>query len=66
MHARVPSAAAAAGGPAAALSPSPPGRTFPPTTGGELLALALNLRARELRGLDVLRRSQNRAPPTVR
>jgi hypothetical protein len=32
-------------------------------TGGELLALELSLRARGLRGLDVLRRSQDRAPP---
>jgi hypothetical protein len=31
--------------------------------GGVLLALALSLRARRLRGLDVLRRSQDRAPP---
>jgi hypothetical protein len=28
-----------------------------------LLALAMNRRARGLRGLDVLRRSQDRAPP---
>ena len=34
-----------------------------PVTGGGLLALALSLRARGLRGLDVLRRSQDRAPP---
>ena len=34
-------------------------------TGGMLLALALNRRARGLRGLDVLRRSQDRAPPQV-
>jgi hypothetical protein len=34
-----------------------------PVTGGELLALALSLRARGMRGLDVLRRSQDRAPP---
>ncbi len=34
-----------------------------PVTGGGLLALALGLRARGLRGLDVLRRSQDRAPP---
>jgi hypothetical protein len=32
-------------------------------TGGALLALATSLRARGLRGLDVLRRSQDRAPP---
>jgi hypothetical protein len=31
--------------------------------GGMLLALAMNRRARGLRGLDVLRRSQDRAPP---
>jgi predicted 2-oxoglutarate/Fe(II)-dependent dioxygenase YbiX len=35
-----------------------------PVTGGERLALATSLRARGLRGLDVLRRSQDRAPPT--
>jgi hypothetical protein len=34
-----------------------------PLTGPALLALALSLRARTLRGLDVLRRSQDRAPP---
>ena len=34
-----------------------------PVTGGGLLALATSLRARGLRGLDVLRRSQDRAPP---
>jgi hypothetical protein len=32
-------------------------------SGGMLLALACNRRARGLRGLDVLRRSQDRAPP---
>ena len=31
--------------------------------GPGLLALAMSLRARGLRGLDVLRRSQDRAPP---
>ena len=35
----------------------------PALTGGMLLALAMNRRARGLRGLDVLRRSQDRAPP---
>jgi hypothetical protein len=46
---------------------SPPGRAaaVPALTGGMLLALALNRRARGLRGLDVLRRSQDRAPPQV-
>jgi hypothetical protein len=34
-----------------------------PVSGGELLALATSLRARGLRGLDVLRRSRDRAPP---
>ena len=34
-----------------------------PVSGGGLLALATSLRARGLRGLDVLRRSQDRAPP---
>jgi hypothetical protein len=32
-------------------------------SGGALLALRMSLRARGLRGLDVLRRSQDRAPP---
>jgi hypothetical protein len=41
-----------------------PHRRPSPVTGGERLALALSLRARGLRGLDVLRRSQDRAPPT--
>ena len=34
-------------------------------SGGMLLALAMNRRARGLRGLDVLRRSQDRAPPQI-
>jgi hypothetical protein len=34
-------------------------------SGGMLLALAMNRRARGLRGLDVLRRSQDRAPPQL-
>jgi hypothetical protein len=38
-------------------------RAVPPLSGGMLLALDLNRRARGLRGLDVLRRSQDRAPP---
>ncbi|RBY95319.1 hypothetical protein DQ237_14710 [Blastococcus sp. TF02-8] len=37
----------------------------PALTGGMLLALAMNRRARGLRGLDVLRRSQDRAPPST-
>jgi hypothetical protein len=44
----------------------PPGclrRTPSPLTGGQVLALAMSLRARGLRGLDVLRRSGDRAPP---
>ena len=32
-------------------------------SGGMLLALVMNRRARGLKGLDVLRRSQDRAPP---
>ena len=53
-----------------------PGAAFPPgsriagalpeataLSGGMVLALAMNRRARGLRGLDVLRRSQDRAPP---
>jgi hypothetical protein len=35
-----------------------------PVTGGQLLALAMSLRARGLRGLDVLRRSRDRGPPS--
>ena len=46
---------------------SPPGAPsavpLMPLSGGMLLALAMNRRARGLRGLDVLRRSQDRAPP---
>jgi hypothetical protein len=38
-------------------------RTAFPVSGGALLALRMSLRARGLRGLDVLRRSQDRAPP---
>ena len=43
----------------------PPGRpaAVPAVTGGMVLALALNRRARGMRGLDILRRSQDRAPP---
>lgn len=33
--------------------------------GGALLALRTSLRARGLRGLDILRRSQDRAPPAA-
>ncbi|MGK5170287.1 hypothetical protein [Geodermatophilus sp. CPCC 205761] len=48
---------------------SPPGHHAAvapaPLSGGMLLALAMNRRARGLRGLDVLRRSQDRAPPQV-
>ena len=44
----------------------PPGsRIAPALSGGMLLALAMNRRARGLRGLDVLRRSQDRAPPQL-
>ena len=51
-------------GPAGAVAfPGSPERCPSPVTGGELLALAMSLRARGLRGLDVLRRSQDRAPP---
>jgi len=46
---------------------SPPGfriaAAVPALSGGMVLALAMNRRARGLRGLDVLRRSQDRAPP---
>jgi hypothetical protein len=37
----------------------------PALSGGMVLALAMNRRARGLRGLDVLRRSQDRAPPQL-
>ena len=37
----------------------------PAMSGGMLIALAMNRRARGLRGLDVLRRSQDRAPPQL-
>jgi hypothetical protein len=40
-----------------------PASAVPALSGGMLLALAMNRRARGLRGLDVLRRSQDRAPP---
>jgi hypothetical protein len=45
----------------------PPGSRIavPALSGGMLLALAMNRRARGLRGLDVLRRSQDRAPPQL-
>jgi hypothetical protein len=42
---------------------SPPAAAVPALSGGMVLALAMNRRARGLRGLDVLRRSQDRAPP---
>ena len=40
-----------------------PARCLSSVTGAGRLALAMSLRARGLRGLDVLRRSQDRAPP---
>ena len=49
--------------PATALTPRSPGRNPSPVTGRQMLALAMSLRARGLRGLDVLRRSRDRAPP---
>jgi hypothetical protein len=42
-----------------------PERAAPVVSGGALLALRASLRARGLRGLDVLRRSQDRAPPAT-
>jgi hypothetical protein len=41
----------------------PRAESAPAMSGGMLIALAMNRRARGLRGLDVLRRSQDRAPP---
>jgi hypothetical protein len=49
--------------PALAVSRWSPGRSASPVTGRQLLALATRLRARGLRGMDVLRRSRDRAPP---
>jgi hypothetical protein len=46
-----------------ARGPASPDGVPSPVSGGELLALATSLRARGLRGLDVLRRSRDRAPP---
>jgi hypothetical protein len=43
----------------------PRAESAPAMSGGMLIALAVNRRARGLRGLDVLRRSQDRAPPQV-
>jgi hypothetical protein len=43
----------------------PAAGAVPAPSGGMLLALAMNRRARGLRGLDVLRRSQDRAPPQI-
>jgi hypothetical protein len=57
--------AGVSGVPDAGAGPRSLGLTLSPLTGGELLALAMSLRVRGLRGLDVLRRSQNRAPPGV-
>lgn len=52
---------------ASSAAPFPPGSriTAPGVPGGMRLALAMNRRARGLRGLDVLRRSQDRAPPQL-
>ena len=55
--------AGACAGPAVGRDPNLRGRWPSPLAGGARLALALSLRARGLRGLDVLRRSQDRAPP---
>jgi hypothetical protein len=49
---------------ATALTSWSPGWNASPVTGRQLLALAMSLRARGLRGLDVLRRSRDRAPPS--
>jgi hypothetical protein len=48
---------------ATALTAGARGRNASQVTGQQLLALAMSLRARGLRGLDVLRRSRYRAPP---
>jgi hypothetical protein len=51
-------------GPATAVTSESHGRNPSAVTGRQLLALAMSLRARGLRGLDVLRRSRDRAPPS--
>jgi hypothetical protein len=51
---------------ARALPGARPAVPAPALSGGMALALAMNRRARGLRGLDVLRRSQDRAPPQSR
>jgi hypothetical protein len=66
MHAHVSVPVGSSGRWAVGFDPAATGRIPLPATGGELLALAMSLRARGLRGLDVLRRSQDRAPPEVR
>ncbi len=65
MHARTP---APPGGTtqAGGSDVQPAGTARHAVTGGALLALAMSRRARGLRGLDVLRPSQDRAPPGVR
>jgi hypothetical protein len=60
VNAQMPPASGPAG---AAVIAGAPARHPSPVTGGGLLALAMSLRSRGLRGLDVLRRSQDRAPP---
>jgi hypothetical protein len=63
---RVPTSAGNRPAPHAATSrPLGPARTPLVLPGSALLALAMSLRARGLRGLDFLRRSVDRAPPTV-
>jgi len=64
MTARATPGRSPSAGPAAVIRRSPD-RSPSPVTGTQLLALASSLRARGLRGIDVLRRSQDRAPPTV-
>jgi hypothetical protein len=66
MHAHVSLPVGSPGHGAAGVGPAATGRFPLPVTGGELLVLAISLRARGLRGLDALRRSQDRAPPEVR
>ncbi|SDC92036.1 hypothetical protein SAMN05660690_2930 [Geodermatophilus telluris] len=58
-------AAGACAVPAAGGAPGPCGTWPAPVSRGARLALAAGLRARGLRGLDVLRRSRDRAPPAA-
>ncbi|MBY3554852.1 hypothetical protein [Modestobacter lapidis] len=65
LRARTPSELHLTSPAAAGPVPTVSSRTPLVLPGAALLALAMSLRARGLRGLDFLRRSVDRAPPTV-